>query len=103
VPPFLISTVTNSLSAMTEFCQLTEKEPEFTHPVSPWRFMLWWNSFMAIDLVEFDMARAIASLKSGELVIPVWCHPSVLFQGRQNLNGFRNITLSHKPWRRPRH
>jgi hypothetical protein len=55
---------------MTEFCPLTEKEPEFTHPVSPWRFMLWWNYFMAIDLVEFDMARAIASLKSGELVIP---------------------------------
>jgi hypothetical protein len=26
---------------------------------------------MAIDLVEFDMARAIASLKSGEPVIPV--------------------------------
>jgi hypothetical protein len=27
---------------------------------------------MAIDLVEFDMARAIASLKSGEPVIPLW-------------------------------
>jgi hypothetical protein len=27
---------------------------------------------MAIDLVEFDMARAMASLKSGEPVIPVW-------------------------------
>ncbi|MEG4328971.1 hypothetical protein Q5688_27145, partial [Microcoleus sp. herbarium5] len=73
VPPFLISTVTSCLSVMTEFCPLTDKEPEFTHPVSPWRFMLWWNSFMAIDLVEFDMARAIASLKSGEPVIPVWC------------------------------
>jgi hypothetical protein len=57
---------------MTEFCPLTEKEPEFTHPVSPGWFMLWWNSFMAIDLVEFDMARAIASLKAGEPVIPVW-------------------------------
>jgi hypothetical protein len=58
---------------MTEFCPLRENEPEFTHPVSPWRFMLWWNSLMAIDLVEFDMARAIVSLKSGEPVIPVWC------------------------------
>ncbi|MBD1885878.1 hypothetical protein H6F84_18435 [Microcoleus sp. FACHB-84] len=58
---------------MTEFCPLREKEPEFTNPVSPGWFMLWWNSFMAIDLVEFDKARAIASLKSGELVIPVWC------------------------------
>ncbi|MEG5205318.1 hypothetical protein QUB69_26105 [Microcoleus sp. AT13-A6] len=28
---------------------------------------------MAIDLVEFDMARAIASLSCGEPVIPVWC------------------------------
>ena len=27
---------------------------------------------MAIDLVEFDMARAIASLNSGEPVTPVW-------------------------------
>ncbi|MEK0180854.1 MAG: hypothetical protein EAZ78_08465 [Oscillatoriales cyanobacterium] len=27
----------------------------------------------SLYLVEFDMARAIASLKSGELVIPVWC------------------------------
>jgi hypothetical protein len=27
---------------------------------------------MAIDLVEFDMARAIASLKAAEPVIPVW-------------------------------
>ena len=73
VPPFLISTVTNCLSVMTEFCPLTENEPEFTNPVSPGWFILWCNSFMAIDLVEFDMARAIGSLKSGELVIPVWC------------------------------
>ncbi|MEP6499489.1 hypothetical protein [Microcoleus vaginatus] len=73
MPPFLISTLTNCLSVMTEFCPLREKEPEFTNPVSPGWFMLWWNSFMAIDLVEFDKARAIASLKSGELVIPVWC------------------------------
>jgi hypothetical protein len=27
---------------------------------------------MAIDLVEFDMARAIASLNSAEPVIPLW-------------------------------
>lgn len=27
----------------------------------------------SLYLVEFDMARAIASLKSGEPVIPVWC------------------------------
>jgi hypothetical protein len=57
---------------MKEFCQLTEKEPEFTNPVSPGWFMLWWNSFMAIDLVELDRSRAIASLKAGEPVIPVW-------------------------------
>jgi hypothetical protein len=29
---------------------------------------------MAIDLVEFDMARAIASLNSGEPVIPLWLY-----------------------------
>ncbi|MEG4795737.1 hypothetical protein QUA69_11525 [Microcoleus sp. LAD1_D1] len=72
MPPFLISTVTSCLSVMTEFCPLTEKEPEFTHPVSPGWFRLWGNSFMAIDLVEFDMARAIASLNSAERVIPLW-------------------------------
>ncbi|XZO00481.1 MAG: hypothetical protein ACM65L_18405 [Microcoleus sp.] len=27
----------------------------------------------SLYLVEFDMARAIVSLKSGEPVIPVWC------------------------------
>ena len=27
---------------------------------------------MAIDLVELDRSRAIASLKAGEPVIPVW-------------------------------
>ncbi|MEG3838934.1 hypothetical protein [Microcoleus sp. herbarium14] len=27
----------------------------------------------SLYLVEFDMVRAIASLKSGEPVIPVWC------------------------------
>jgi len=72
VPPFLISPITSCLSVMTEFCPLREKEPEFTNPVSPGWFMLWWNSFMAIDLVEFDMARAIASLDKGQPVIPVW-------------------------------
>jgi hypothetical protein len=37
---------------------------------------------MAIDLVEFDMARAIVSLKSGEPVIPVWC--DVIYQQLNN-------------------
>ncbi len=47
---------------------------EFTSQVSPEGFMVWWDvKGRSLDLVEFDRLRAIASLKSGEPVIPVWC------------------------------
>jgi len=35
--------------------------------------MLWWDSReRSLQLVEFDMEKAIASLKAGEPLIPVW-------------------------------
>jgi len=35
--------------------------------------MLWWDSKeRSLHLVEFDMEKAIASLKAGQPVIPVW-------------------------------
>lgn len=35
--------------------------------------MLWWDSKeRSLELVEFDLEKAIASLKAGEPVIPVW-------------------------------
>jgi hypothetical protein len=35
--------------------------------------MLWWNGkTRSLELVEFDWEEAIASLKAGEPVIPVW-------------------------------
>jgi hypothetical protein len=37
---------------------------------------------MAIDLVEFDMARAIVSLDKGQPVIPVWL--DVIYQQLNN-------------------
>lgn len=52
---------------------LEEKQPEFTNPSSQERFMLWWDSKeRSLNMVEFDMEKAITSLKSGQPVIPVW-------------------------------
>ena len=52
---------------------LKGKKPEFTNPVSLGRFMLCCDSKKrSLKLVEFDWESAIASLKSGEPVIPVW-------------------------------
>ncbi|MEA5497938.1 MerR family transcriptional regulator [Limnoraphis robusta Tam1] len=60
-------------AAATTLKQLQEKQPEFTNPSSQERFMLWWDSKeRSLHLVEFDMEKAIASLKSGQPVIPVW-------------------------------
>ncbi|MEG4584726.1 hypothetical protein QUA54_05655 [Microcoleus sp. MOSTC5] len=53
--------------------RLRENEPEFTNSVPLGRFMLCWNKKKrSLKLVEFDLESAIASLKSGEPVIPVW-------------------------------
>lgn len=42
-------------------------------PASSELFMLWWDGQeRSLQLVEFDRERAIASLKSGEPVIPLW-------------------------------
>ena len=36
--------------------------------------MVWWDvKGRSLDRLEFHRSRAIASLKSGEPVIPVWC------------------------------
>jgi DNA-binding transcriptional MerR regulator len=52
---------------------LKEKEPEFLNPESARRFMLWWNGkARSLELVEFDWEEAIASLKAGQPIIPVW-------------------------------
>ncbi|MEG4501658.1 hypothetical protein QUB05_31435 [Microcoleus sp. F10-C6] len=52
--------------------RLKGKEPEFTNSVSLGRFMLCWNSKKrSLQLVEFDLESAIASLKSGQPVILV--------------------------------
>ena len=60
-------------AAATTVKRLEEKQPEFTNPTSQGRFMLWWDSKeRSLQLVDFDMESAIASLKSGEPVIPVW-------------------------------
>ncbi|MGA9381026.1 MAG: hypothetical protein WBV73_19850 [Phormidium sp.] len=60
-------------TAATTLKQLQEKQPEFTNPASQGRFMLWWDQQeRSLQLVEFDLEKAIASLKSGEPVIPVW-------------------------------
>ncbi|CAD5984626.1 MerR family transcriptional regulator [Planktothrix agardhii] len=60
-------------AAATTVKRLEEKQPEFTNPSSQERFMLWWNQQeRSLQLVDFDMESAIASLKSGQPVIPVW-------------------------------
>ena len=64
--------LTFEVAAMT-LQRLREKEPEFTNSVSLGRFMLCWDSKVrSLQLVEFDVESAIASLKSGQPVIPVW-------------------------------
>jgi DNA-binding transcriptional MerR regulator len=60
-------------AAATTVKSLEEKQPEFTNPTSQERFMLWWDSKeRSLQLVDFDMDKAIASLNAGEPVIPVW-------------------------------
>ena len=52
---------------------LKDKEPEFFNPEKARRWMLAWNTKMrSLELVEFDLEEAIASLKSGQPVIPLW-------------------------------
>jgi DNA-binding transcriptional MerR regulator len=64
--------LTFEVAAMT-LQRLREKEPEFTNSVSLGRFMLFWDSKeRSLQLVEFDLESAIASLKTGQPVIPVW-------------------------------
>ena len=59
--------------ALRTLQRLKGKEPEFTNLVRQGRFMLCWDSKKrSLQLVEFDLESAIASLKSGEPVIPVW-------------------------------
>ena len=52
--------------------RLRGKEPEFTNSVSLGRFMFGIHSWRSLKLVEFDLESAIAFLKSGQPVIPVW-------------------------------
>ena len=53
--------------------KLREKEPEFSNPTSARRLMLWWNSAeRSLELVEFDLERAVASVRSGQPAIPLW-------------------------------
>jgi len=59
--------------ALRRWQRLRENEPEFTNAVPLGRFMLCWNSKKrSLKLVEFDLESAIAFLKSGQPVIPVW-------------------------------
>jgi hypothetical protein len=52
---------------------LKDKEPEFFNPEKARRLMLAWNAkTRSLELVEFDWEDAIASLKSGQPVIPLW-------------------------------
>ncbi|MBW4670073.1 MAG: MerR family transcriptional regulator [Cyanomargarita calcarea GSE-NOS-MK-12-04C] len=40
---------------------------------APQRFMLWWDGNKGkLELVEFDLKKAIASLQVGQPVIPLW-------------------------------
>jgi hypothetical protein len=52
--------------------RLRGKEPEFTNSVSLGRFVFGIHSWRSLKLVEFDLESAIAFLKSGQPVIPVW-------------------------------
>ncbi len=52
---------------------LKDKEPELFNPEKAGRWMLAWNTKMrSLELVEFDWEDAIASLKAGQPVIPLW-------------------------------
>ena len=57
--------------ALRTLQRLREKEPEFTNSVSLGRWC-WDSKKRSLKLVEFDLESAIASLKSGQPVIPVW-------------------------------
>ncbi len=60
-------------AAATTVKRLEEKQPEFTNPASQGRFMLSWDSKeRSLELVEFDMDKAIASISKGQPVIPIW-------------------------------
>jgi hypothetical protein len=53
--------------------RLKGKEPKFTNSVPLGRFMLCWDlKKRSLQLVELDRERAIASLKFGQPVIPIW-------------------------------
>lgn len=59
--------------AASSLKSLKKKEPEFANPASSNRFMLLWNQEKRLrELVEFDLERAIASLKAGQSIIPLW-------------------------------
>lgn len=59
--------------AASSLKSLKKKEPEFANPASYSRFMLLWNQEKRLrELVEFDLERAIASLKAGQSIIPLW-------------------------------
>lgn len=60
-------------AAATTVKRLEEKQPEFTNPASQGRFMLWWNQQeRSLQLVEFDLEKAIACLEQGKAVIPLY-------------------------------
>ncbi len=53
--------------------RLKDQEPNFSNPSQSRRFMLWRDSAeRSLELVEFEPERAIACLKAGQPVIPVW-------------------------------
>lgn len=52
---------------------LHEQEPEFLNPTYARRFMLWRKEQeQELQLVEFDLEQAIASLRLGQPAIPIW-------------------------------
>ncbi|MFW6264285.1 MAG: MerR family transcriptional regulator [Cyanobacteriota bacterium] len=53
--------------------RLRKKEPQFVDPKTDKRFMLLWSEKEKdLQLEEFERENAIASLDSGQPVIPVW-------------------------------
>ncbi len=49
------------------------KEPEFSNPSSARHFMLWLETQeQELELVEFELEWAIASVASGQPAIPIW-------------------------------
>lgn len=53
--------------------RLKAKETEFANPAVSRRFMLQWDGQRrSLELVEFDLERANASLKEGQPVILLW-------------------------------